>query len=157
MLVECLHISIAITKLSGINVFICIISSVERCRTITHLSNHIPRSEGYNRLSCLPVCVCICTPQTWYVISTFIARLKTEWEWKVLLLYYYALCTGNISSAVNETWGNLTALHSTLHQRRLSSYSLLASALPVQVHVFWGRCGFGEWFAGRMGSYVFKA
>ncbi len=24
-------------------------------------------------------------------------------------------------------------------------------------HVFWRRCGFGEWFAGRVGSYAFKA
>ncbi len=38
-----------------------------------------------------------------------------------------------------------------------SSHIWLASGLPVCGHVFWRRRGFGEWFAGRVGSYAFKA
>ncbi len=58
---------------------------------------------------------------------------------------------------MNETWGNLTALHSILHQCHLSSCRWLASGLSVRSHMFWRRRGFGEWFGGRMGSYAFKA
>ncbi len=77
-----------------------------------------------------------------------------EWEWKVLLLYH-ALCTVLFS----HQWmrRHLTALHSTLHQHSLSSCYWLDSGLSVGGHVFWRRRGFGEWFAGRMGSYAFNA
>ncbi len=50
-----LHIPIAITKLSGLNVFIYIYIIRGRCRTITFSSNHIPQPEDYDRLSYLPV------------------------------------------------------------------------------------------------------
>ncbi len=50
----------------------------------------------------------------------------------------------NVFSAVNETWGNLTALHSILHQRRLSSCRRLVSALMERVHVFWRMHGFAK-------------
>ncbi len=87
-----------------------------------------------DRLSYLPVKICICIPlrtlfaQTWYVISTF------QREWKALLFYYCALHT--VMSPMNETWGNLTALRSILHQRRLSSYRRLS---PVQTTHFFCR------------------
>ncbi len=63
----------------------------------------------------------------------------------------------NVFSPVNETWGNLTVLNSVLSQCRVSSFRCLSSGLPVHVHVFWRRRGFGDWFAGRMRSYAFKA
>ncbi len=129
-----LHIPIVITKLSGLNLFICIYIISGRHRTIKCSSNQNVRSEYYDRLSYLPVKICICIPlrtlfaQTWYVISTF------QREWKALLFYYYALHT--VMSPMNETWGNLTALRSILHQRRLSSYRRLS---PVQTtQCFWG-------------------
>ncbi len=69
------------------------------------------------------------------------------------------LCTlyVNVFSPVNETWSNLTVLHSILYQHRLSSRRWLASGLPERVHVFLRMHGFGEWFAGRVRSYAFKA
>lgn len=45
-----LYIPIAITKFSGLNVFICIYIVCGRCRTIKCSFNHISRSEGYDRL-----------------------------------------------------------------------------------------------------------
>ncbi len=80
---------------------------------------------------------------------TFIRLLQAEQEWKVLLLL-------NAFSPVNETWGNLTTLHSILHECCLSLYHWLASGLSVRIHVFWRRRGFGERVAGKVGSYAFR-
>ncbi len=85
-----------------------------------------------------------------------ITLLQIEWEWKCYycnIMYLYC----NVFPPVNETWGNLSALHSTLHKHRLSLCRWLASGLPDYVHVFWRRRGFGEWFAGRVGFYAFTA
>ncbi len=69
------------------------------------------------------------------------------------------LCTlyCNVFSAVNETWGNLTALYSTLHQRGLSLCLRLVSALTECVHVFCRRRGFAEGWRGEGGELAFKA
>ncbi len=55
------------------------------------------------------------------------------------------------------TWINLTALHSTLHQRWLSLCRWLVSGLPVCVHVFWRSVALESDYAGRVGSCAFKA
>ncbi len=105
-----------------------------RHRTINVRPINIPRSEGYDRLSYLPVNICICIPPhilfTWNVISEFIM------EGVIIVILCTLYC--NVFSPVNKTWARV------------------ASALPVCVLVLW-RCGFGEWFTGRVGSYAFKA
>ncbi len=45
------------TPLNGLNKFICIYVVCGWCRTIKCLSNHIPRSEHFARLSCLSMYV----------------------------------------------------------------------------------------------------
>ncbi len=78
-----LHILIAIIKLSGLNVFICIYIFCGRCRTKKCSSNQNARSKRFNWLSYLSVNVCICIPprtlfaQTWYVISAFTHAVQT--------------------------------------------------------------------------------
>ncbi len=123
----------------------------------------ISQTEGYDRLSYLPVNVCICIPlrtlfaQTWYVISaihyTTANRARTEGVIIVILcdLYY------NVLSAVNETWGNLTSLHLTLHQRCISLCRWLASGLPVAFMCFGGGVALERDYAGRVGSYDIKS
>ncbi len=72
-----LHIPIAIIKLSGLNVFICIYIFCGRRRTKKCSSNQNARSERFKWVSYLPVNVCISIPlstlfaQTGYVISAF--------------------------------------------------------------------------------------
>ncbi len=83
-----LHIPIAIIKLSGLNVFICIYIFCERRTTKKCLSNQNARSECFNCFSYLPVNICICIPlrtlfaQTGYVISAFTHAEQTEREWQ---------------------------------------------------------------------------
>ncbi len=83
-----LHILIAIIKLSGLNVFICIYIFCGRCRTKKCSSNQNARSERFNCLFYLSVNVCICIPlrilfaQTRYVISAFTHAVQTEGEWQ---------------------------------------------------------------------------
>ncbi len=87
-----------------------------RNRTIKYSSNHIPQSEGSDRLSYLPVNVCIyiplCTPftQKWYAISTFHCAIAdlARMEGVIIVILCDLYC--NVFSAVNETWVNLTAL-----------------------------------------------
>ncbi len=70
-----LHIPIAVIKLSGLNVFICIYIFCGRRRTKKCSSNQNARSEHFNWLSYLPVNICISIPlrtrfaQTGYAIS----------------------------------------------------------------------------------------
>ncbi len=54
-----LHIPIAIIKLSGLNVFICISIFRGRRRTKKCLSNQNVQSEHYDSLSYLPVKICM--------------------------------------------------------------------------------------------------
>ncbi len=54
------------------------------------------------------------------------------------------------------TWINLTALHSTLHQRCLSLCRWLASGLPVCSCVLEER-GFGEWLCREGGILCFQS
>ncbi len=56
------HIPIAIIKLSGLNVCICIYIFCGRRRTKRCSSNQNVQSEHYERLSYLPVNTCICIP-----------------------------------------------------------------------------------------------
>ncbi len=117
---------------------------------------------GYDRLSYLPVNICICIPprtllaQTWYVISTFHYAIADRARMEGVIIVILCTLYCNVFSLVNETWGNLTALHSILHQHRVSSCHWLASGLSVW-NCVWRRCCFGEWFAVKVGSYSFKA
>lgn len=80
----------------------------------------------------LKMCIVyLCTPfaRTWYVMYGFIT-----------VILWTSYCT--VFSLANETWGNLTPLHSILHQRRFLR-SRLASVC------------FGEWFTGGW-DYTFK-
>ncbi len=52
---------------------------------------------------------------------------------------------------MNETWGNLTVLMPSLIMSLVSLCSVCARSCVLR------RRGFGEWFAGRVGSYAFKA
>ncbi len=122
----CLKVSsipIAITKISCLNVFIFIYIVCGRHRIIKCPSNHIPRSEGHNRLL---INVCICMPpcnlfvQTWHVISAFHCAIAERARMKRIIIVILCALYCNVFSPVNETWGNLTALHSTLHQCHLA-------------------------------------
>ncbi len=136
----------------------CIYIVSGRCRTIKCLSNHIPRPESYDRLSCLPVKVRICIPprtpftQTWWVISAFHYAIADWVRMEGVIVISCALYFSH-----QWTRRHLTALHSTLHVYRLSSCCWLDSGLSVRGHVFWRRRVFREWFAGRVGSNAFKA
>ncbi len=80
----------------------------------------------------LKMCIVyLCTPfaQTWYVMYGFIT-----------VILWTSYCT--VFSLANETWGNLTPLHSILHQQ------LLLRSRHASV------C-FGEWFTGGW-DYTFK-
>ncbi len=79
---------------------------------------------------------------------------RTRMEGVIIVILCALYC--NVFSPVNETWGNLTVLNSVLSQCRVSC-RCLSSGLPVHVHVFWRRRGLGDWFAGRVRSYAFKA
>ncbi len=91
--------------------------------------------------NCIPLCTLLA--QTWYVISTF---QRNERCYYLMLRSLYC----NVLSPVNETWGNLAALHSTLHHRSLSSYCRLVSALTERVHVFRGGMALQSDYAGRV-------
>ncbi len=74
---------IVITKLSGPNVFICIYIIFVIRRTITCSSNQIPRPESYDKLSYLPVNVCICIPPRtvtmWLYITLQLHIISQSW------------------------------------------------------------------------------
>jgi len=105
------------------------------------LSNHIPRSAGYDRLSHLPVNACVCIPlctlfvQTWCIISVIADRVRKEDVISVILCMLYCyVCSPEV------IWS-----------------SLILPLMSLLCHVFWRRRVFGEWFAWREGSYAFKA
>ncbi len=112
-----------------------------RCRTITFSSNHISQSDSprYDRLSYHPVNICICIPprtlftQTWYVHYAIADRVRMKGVIIVILCALYC----NVFSVVNERWGNLISLHS--------------------IPTFGGGVALESDFAGRVGSYAFKA
>ncbi len=79
------------------------------------------------------------------------ARIKSA----IIVILCALYC--NVFSVANETWGNLTALHSILHQRRLSSCSRLVSGLPECVRVLWRRRGFAKWLCREGGDLAYKA
>ncbi len=144
-----LHMSIALIKLSGVNVFI---SSVEGVGSKKTLSNQNVRSEHYDRLSYLPVSMYLHT-SAHPVCTDMIRHQRIRALMKGAIIVTLSTLYWNVFSAVNETWGNLTALHSIFHQRGLSSCCRLVSGLPEHVCVleeawlcrvimqgWWGSC-----------------
>ncbi len=93
-------------------------------------------------LSKYTLCIPLCTLFT----QTWLSARSSESE-----RCYYC----NIFWPVNETWGNLAALHSILHQRHLSSYHWLA--LTERVRVFLRRRGFADRLCRGGGNLAFKA
>ncbi len=73
----------------------------------------------------------------------------------VIIVILCAYC--NVFSLVNETWGNLTALHSILHQHCLSSCRWLAFICLCVFMCFGGDIALKSDFGGRVGSYAIKA
>ncbi len=132
-----LHIPIAIIKLSGLNVFICVYIFCGRHRTKKCSSNQNVRYENYERLAYLPVNICVCIPlytlfaQTGFFISVFTYAMQTEWEWQA-----------NIN--------NLIFLPGIAYDTWCIVVMLSLVVWSVCIHVF-RRRGFGRRFAGRVG------
>ncbi len=134
----CLKVSshfIVITKLlqvAYIYLFICMYIICGSRGIVKCLSNKNVRSEYYDRLSYLPVKICICIPLRTLFTQICVhhqhipARVKGA---ILLLLYYYH----TVMSPMNERWGNLTELRSILHHCRLSSYSRLSPVQTTQI------------------------
>ncbi len=158
MLIESLFTSWYQT-LSGLNAFICVYIICGWRRTIKHLSNHISWPEGYDRLSYLPVKVCICIlpcslfTQRWCIINALHYTIAYWARMEGVIIILRALYC-KVFSPVNETWGNQTAFLSTLHQHRLSSCHWLTSAARSCVLK---EAWLWRVFAGRVRSYVLKA
>ncbi len=148
-----LHILIAITKSSGLNLFI---SSVEG---VGPWNVHPIKMFGPNITISCPACLSNMYLHTSaHPVCTDMIRHQRVPGWmnsSIIVIICALHC--NVFSEVNETWGNLTALHSTLHKRRLSSCRRLVSALTECVRVFWGRCSFAEWLWMEGGDLAFKA
>ncbi len=83
--------------------------------------------------------------------------------WTVLRVFYQSLvwCVFCVELNIFFKYKSLKSLWQhcikPCHQHSLSSCYWLDSGLSVVVRWFWRRRGFGEWFAGRMGSYAFNA
>ncbi len=137
-----LHMSIALIKLSGVNVFI---SSVEG---VGSKQNYV-RSK-HNDGSYLPVSMYLHTSA--HPVCTDMIPHQCIWVWmKGTIIVTLSALYCNVFSPVNEIWGNLTALHSIFHQRGLSWCRRLVSGLPECVCVLearlcrvmqggWGSC-----------------
>ncbi len=131
---ESLHISIALVKFSGLNVFICI--ACGRRRTQKTLSNKNVRSKHYDRLPCLPVkyvFAYLCTP----CLCRHDTHQRVPSRMKCTVIVIFCTLYFNVMSPVYETWGYLWS--------------------AWYVHVFWGRCGFAEWLCWEGGKLAFKA
>ncbi len=137
-----LHIPIASTKISGLNVFLSLVEGV-RPYNVCQIISFCTRATIL-----LPANVCISIPphtlfvQTWYFISAFSDRARIKGIIIVILCTLY--CN------VSHRWMRPEVIRQ--HWRRLSSCRRLACG-----HVIRRRRGFGQWFAGRVGSYAFKA
>ncbi len=84
-----LHIPIAIIKLSGLNVFICIYTFCGSCRNKKCLSNKNVRSEHFNCVSYLPVNECISIP-----LRNLFAQTRYDTLY-ILYIYIHSPATPN--------------------------------------------------------------
>ncbi len=146
-----LHIPIAIPKLRGLNLFICIYIISGGRRTIKCSSNQNVMSEHFIRLlyqSVKYIFAYLCTHYLRWHDASSASSSENERRYycnTMHIMYYCNIILCNcFFSAVNETWGNLTALHLILHQHCLSLYRRLVSSLTEHVHVFWRRRGFAK-------------
>ncbi len=94
-----LHMSIALIKLSGVNVFI---SSVEGVGSKKTLSNQNVRSEHYDRLSYLPVSMYLHT-SAHPVCTDMIRHQRIRALMKGTIIVTLSTLYWNVFSAVNET------------------------------------------------------
>ncbi len=142
---------ILITKLSGLNLFICIYIVCGRHRTIKCLSNQNVRSEHYDTLSYLPVKICTCIPLC-TVCADMIRHQRIPVRVKGAIIVISCALYTNVFSAVNETWGNLTALHSNLNQLVSHHVAVCLSAFMC----FGGGVALQSDDAGRVGILLSK-
>ncbi len=145
-----LHIPIAITKLSDLNLFtyiyiyIYIYILCGRHRTIKCSSNQNVRSEHYDRLSCLPVkyvFAYLCAPCFYRhdTSSAHSSENERRYYCNIMRFVIWQCCIQSSTNAV------------------LSLCRRLVSALPECVHVFWRRRGFAKWLCMEDEDLAFKA
>ncbi len=145
-----LHILLAIIKLSGLNVFICIYRFCGRHRTNKCSSKQNACSERFDWLSYLPVNMCISISlhtrftQTGWIISEFTHVVQTKREWQT-----------NINNLIFLP-GIVVLLLIVLHSFLTGELNMMYCSNVVSERLIclcsWGP-GFGRWF----GTFAFSA